>query len=369
MRWCISLFYYFPIKQSKIVFIQENGGGYKCNLKYIAEEIIRQSLPYDLVWLVNSMSTEIPSPIRKVKYSRIKAVYELSTARFFINNAKSLYPVKKKTGQTFIYIPHGQPGCKCAEADGNLPETWIKNSKIHSSLTDVFVSMGTYHTKVLKDTFWIPENAEIWETGFPRNDNYYRDTEKLQRDIRKKLSLPEDTRVAFYAPTFRDNGTISAYDIDFIRVLDALEKKTGNKWLFFVTLHGNFAWFKKPPYVFNERVWNMSDYTDIHELLLVADIVISDYSSVSLDFSHTRKPVFLYASDIDEYTKMRGLKPMYYDLPFPLSRTNDELISNLMNYDYEKYLIEFEDFMINKYGNKDDGRAVTRFIQKLKSIV
>ena len=109
---CIDWFYCLPIKKDKIVFIQGNGGGYKCNLKYIAEEIHRQKLPYDMVWMVEHYDIEIPKFIRKEKYNRIRAVYELATAHVMINNSKSLYPVKKKKGQVFIYIPHGQPGCK-----------------------------------------------------------------------------------------------------------------------------------------------------------------------------------------------------------------------------------------------------------------
>lgn len=367
-KLCIRLFHCLPVKRNKIVFIQGCGGGYKCNLKYIAEEIHKEGLPYDMVWLVDNMRYEIPPFIRKVKYNRIHAVYELATARIFINNSKSLYPVKKKAGQTFIYIPHGQPGCKCAEADGNLSELWMKNSKLHSSLTDVFVSMSTYHTQVLKETFWVPQNAEIWETGFPRNDQYYHDTSEKKKEIRKILNIPSDMHIALYAPTFRDTGTVEAYDMDLHRVLDTLEEKTGEKWMFFITLHPNFSWFKHPPYPFDERIWNMSSYEDIHELMLIADIAISDYSSTALDFSHTRRPVLLYASDIDEYTRMRGLKPMYFTLPFPLARNNDELIENIRNYDYAAYLEKFEIFMSERYGNFDDGQASYRFVEKLKKL-
>ena len=366
---CIRLFHCLPVKRNKIVFIQGCGGGYKCNLKYIAEEIHKEGLPYDMVWLVDNMRYEIPPFIRKVKYNRIHAVYELATARIFINNSKSLYPVKKKAGQTFIYIPHGQPGCKCAEADGNLPELWKKNSKLHSSLTDVFVSMSSYHTQVLKDTFWVPQNAEIWETGFPRNDQYYHDTSEKKKEIRKILNIPSDMHIALYAPTFRDTGTVEAYDMDLHRVLDTLEEKTGEKWMFFITLHPNFSWFKHPPYPFDERIWNMSSYEDIHELMLIADIAISDYSSTALDFSHTRRPVLLYASDIDEYTRMRGLKPMYFTLPFPLAKNNDELIHNISNYDYAAYLEKFEVFMKEIYGNFDDGHASVRFVEKIKKLL
>lgn len=361
---CIDWFCCLSIKKSKIVFIQGNGGGYKCNLKYIAEEIHRQKLPYDMVWMVERYDIEIPKFIRKVKYNRIRAVYELATAHVMINNSKSLYPVKKKKGQVFIYIPHGQPGCKCAEGDAILPEKWLRNSKIHSSLTDVFVSMGTYHTQVLKDTFWVPKNAEIWEIGFPRNDQYYKDAKDKQASIRKKLNISEETKIVFYAPTFRDSGTTEAYDLDLQRLLRTLECKFGGHWLLFITLHPCFAWFKHPPYHFCENVWDMTNYTDIHELLLVADIAISDYSSVALDFSNTRKPVFLYASDIDEYTAMRGLKDMYYKLPFALSKNNDELEQAILQFDANEYSTKLEAFY-KLYGSVDDGHASERFVKKL----
>ncbi len=366
---CIDFFFLLPISKKKIVLVQGVGGGYRCNLKYIAEEILRQKLPYDLVWLVDDMNSDIPSPIRKVKYNRIRAVYELATAKVFINNSKSLYPVRKKNGQVFIYIPHGQPGCKCAEADGNLSEIWMKNSQIHSSLTDVFVSMGRYHTEVLKETFWVPENAKIWEIGFPRNDQYYRDTTEKQRIIRDKLNVSVNVRIVLYAPTFRDSGTVDAYDMDLHRVLDALEKKTHESWIMFVTLHPNFCWFKKPPYPFDDRIWNMSSYEDIHELMLVVDIAISDYSSVALDFANMRKPVFLYASDIDAYISMRGLKPMYYTLPFPNAKNNDEMEDNILNYNEKNRIEQFNTWMRDSYGSVDDGHASERFVERLKEIV
>lgn len=365
---CVGWFRYLPITQNKIVFVQGCGRGYRCNLKYVAEEIKRRNLPYKLVWLVEQMDMEIPQPIRKVKYNRIRAVYELATARVFLNNTKSFYPVRKKQGQIFIYIPHGQPGCKCAEGDGNLPKQYVCMSKQHSALTDVFVSMGKYHTQVLKDTFWVPDTARIWECGFPRNDQYYKDNARRVSAIREELGIPKDVRIAFYAPTFRDNGKTDAYNLDLHRVLHALEAKTGEQWMLFITLHNNFIWFDKPVYDFDDRIWNMTFYTDIHELLLLADIAISDYSSVALDFANTRRPVFLYASDIDAYTRIRGLKSMYYQLPFPLCKTNDEMEQAIMTFDKEEYAHRLEEFA-KIYGSVDDGHAAERFVDHLEQIM
>lgn len=367
-EWCVACFYYLPVNKRKVVFIKGNGAGFACNPRYVAEEIIRQHLSLDLVWLVNKQSEPMPSEIRKVRYNRIKARYELATACVIITNSKTLIPLRKKSSQTFIYIPHGQPGAKCAEGDAILPSEYIEQSKAHSAMTDVFVSMGTYHTQVLKDTFWVPERSNIWECGFPRNDQFYRDTTEKRCALRKELNIPEDYRVVLYAPTFRDNNTTEAYNLDLHGVLDALVEKTGEKWLLFITLHPNFKWFKKPLYAFGERVWDMSGYTDIHELMLIVDVVITDYSSVSLDFANTRRPVFLYAPDIEKYKQMRGLKDMYYKFPFALCKNNDEIQKAISNFDMEEYQKKLDGFQ-KLYGSVDDGHAAERFVGRLKKIL
>lgn len=368
IRWCVTCFCHLPVNKKKIVFIKDNGKGYACNLKYIAEEIIRRQLPFDLVWLVGDLSAEMPGKIRKVRIDSIKAVYELSTAHVVINNAKVPITVKKKPSQKFIYIPHGQPGAKCDGADAVLDKKFNETSKRHSAMTDVFVSMASYHTQTMKDNFWIPEHAEIWDIGFPRNDMFYHDTIQRQKQLRQKLNIPEGYRIVMYSPTWRDNNTTDAYNLDMHRVLDTLEKRTGDKWMFFVTLHPNFFWLKKPVYDFGERIWNMSDYTDIHELMLIVDVAISDYSSVALDFSNTHRPVFLYASDIDEYKKMRGLKEMYFKYPFSLSKTNDELSDAIMSFNDETYQEKLKAFYA-LYGSFDDGHASERFVNRLKSLI
>ncbi len=364
----IVLFKFLPIKQNKIVFIQTDGGGYKCNLKYIAQEIIRQRLPYDMVWMVNDFNEPIPDEIRKVKYNRICAVYELATAHIVINNLKSYIPVCKKHGQVFIYIPHGQPGAKCAEGDAIISDEYKEMSKKHSALTDIFVSMGSYHTQVLRETFWVPENAEILECGFPRNDIYYRDTSIIQKRIRQDLKIDNGVSILYYAPTFRDHGSSDCFNLDINRILDVLEKKTQKRWICFTTLHPNFQYFAKPAFDYSDRIIDMTSYLDLHELFLVVDIVITDYSSVSLDFSNTRRPVFLYASDVEEYKKLRGLKSLFYKFPFTLCINNDQLENAILTFDYDDYLKRLESFY-SVYGSVDDGHASERFVERLKSII
>ena len=65
-----------PVKKNKIVFSAFEGGGYCCNPKYIAEELINRGKKannyamYDMYWLVNDISKEFPPQIIKCKKNK-----------------------------------------------------------------------------------------------------------------------------------------------------------------------------------------------------------------------------------------------------------------------------------------------------------
>ncbi|MEE0899043.1 MAG: CDP-glycerol glycerophosphotransferase family protein, partial [Acutalibacteraceae bacterium] len=130
VRFAIKfLFFLLPIKKSKILFINFNGRGYGCNPKYIAEEILNQKLPLDLVWCVSDTNEPLPSGIRKVKFRPdIKYFYEIATAKVIVTNVKNDLGLFKKRGQYIIQTWHGSMGGKRAEGDAldTLSPQYIK---------------------------------------------------------------------------------------------------------------------------------------------------------------------------------------------------------------------------------------------------
>lgn len=110
--------------------------GYGCNPKYIAEEIIRRRLDYDLVWLVGDMNEPMPKEIRKVLYGSTDAEYELSTAKIIVTNTKNSPPYRKKLGQYLIMTWHDG---LCAgifkkierEAEEQLSPNYVAMSKLN----------------------------------------------------------------------------------------------------------------------------------------------------------------------------------------------------------------------------------------------
>ena len=229
---CIDWFFYLPVKNNKIVFLHDFGNGYGDSPKVLAQEIMRRGLPYDMVWLVNDMKLEFPHPIRKALMSRIKSVYELATAKVIITTAKSKYNLKKKSTQFFIYIPHGQIGAKYVErqAGDTLNKGYIDGSIWHSKVSNLFISSSKLHTE--EELTWYWYDGEVMECGLPRNDIFFHYTSEDVQGIKKKAGIPDGVKVVLYGPTFRNEPSNEPYAIDTERVLQTLEQKTGDKWIF-----------------------------------------------------------------------------------------------------------------------------------------
>lgn len=369
MMLCVKLFYYLPVKNNKIIFFHDAGNGYGDSPKYMAEEILRRNLPYDIVWAVKDKNIIVPSSIRKTLITRIQSVYELATSKVIVTTLKGKYNLKKKKSQFFIYVPHGQIGAKYVEAQAGktLGTEYPKNSAWHSSVSDLFLSSSKLFTAEVRNYYWYPE-GEIAEIGLPRNDIFFNYKKEDVRRIKEGLKISMDTHVALYAPTFRDNGDDTAYSIDINRVLSALGNRFGGKWIFLVRLHRNFVWFKKPSFEFSDHIIDVTSYPDIQELLLISNVLFSDYSSTVFDFNLMHRPIFLFTKDIEEYKRVRGIKDWFFKVPFPFCHNNDELCGAILKYDDEKYKQECKTFD-ELYGSLENGKATESIINMIEQII
>jgi len=363
----MNIFYFFAIQKNKIVLINFNGKGYGCNPKYIAQEILKRGLEYDVVWFVKDMNEEFPIGIRKVLIGRIKAMYEVATAKIIITNVKNDLHLLKKRGQYIIQTWHGSYSSKFLEKEAvnTLSPNYISESQKNSKQTNLFLSNSRILSKCYRESFWC--DCEIMECGFPRNDMLFvKNSDEEIKRIKRTLGLNDEDKIVMYAPTFRDNGNTKAYGIDCSGVLETLEKLGGN-WYLLIRMHPNVS---KTKYLFdfNEKIINVSDYTDMQELLLVSDILITDYSSTVFEFSAMNKPTYIFATDIEEYQQMRGLKEDFFDMPFPICINNRELLETLNEYTVESGKDAAVQFM-KIFGGVDNGTASQQVVDRIIAVI
>lgn len=359
-----------PIDEFKIVFESFAGKNYSDSPKEIAEEIIKKNKPWNLVWLSKDKPKDLPSSIKWVRYGSYAAIREWATARLWIDNVRHQNRPRKRNEQLYLQTWHAPFSVKCIEKDAEekLDSDYVESAKYDGSICDAILSNSKLLDEVYERAFWLSQKTKILKFGFPRNDKLFRnggDIEYKHR-IRNELNITEDDYVVLYAPTFRDNRTTDGYVKAFDEIIDAFEKRFKKNVVVLVRLHP-VAYRLIDFYKYNEKIRNLSNYPDVQELVLASDCCISDYSSTVFDFSMIDKPVFICALDIDEYNEQRGLLPVFYELPYPLSRTVDELRKAVLEYDEEQYSKDCFSFF-SQYPNYDCGNAAERTVKFIEEL-
>ena len=367
------------INNNKIVIENFNGNSYGCNPKYIVEEIIKRNLPFELVWIVKNVAEEkkhnnFPSKIRLVSRSSKEALKELSSAKLWIDNQRKIYYLKrgleKKHGQYYIQTWHGSLGIKKLDADVrafDLNTRWIYMAKQDSSMIDYFISNSKFEDNIVSKALWY--DKEIREFGHPRNDIFFKDNSSIKDKVFDYFKIPKSKKIVLYVPSFRDNGDMSWYTIDYQRMLESMNKKWGEEWVCISRLHPRAKKFAQD--LLKKEFPNVVDgsfYPDIQELLVASDAAITDYSSCIFDFMLGRKPGFIFATDIEDYNTERGF---YYPLestPFPVAINNEQLANNILNFDNEKYQKDIDLFLADK-GCMEDGHASERVVDLIEKIM
>lgn len=369
----------YPIQRNKVVFASLGGRTYGCNPKYITEEILRRNLDWDIVWLVNEpekKKDKFPDKVRLEVFTDKKSLEELSSARIWVDNFSKFYHVgrfglQKQPGQFYINTWHGSFGIKKLEKHvGQLTKkanfAWLENTKKQGAMVDCLITHSKFEEEVLPDALWY-SNYETKRFGHPRNDVFFMSDERraeMKQKVFDALKVPEGKKLLLYAPTFRHNKVLDCYFLDAERLVQTL----GDEWIIVVRMHYYMQVITKKIFGEEEYIRNASSYPDMQELMVASDILITDYSSCIFDFMLSKRPGFIFATDIELYNTTRGL---YYPLeatPFPIARNNDELISNIQNFNREDYISRVDAFLADKESS-EDGHAAERVVDYMQDII
>lgn len=360
------LFSIFPI-QRKILFLSYYGSQYGCSPKYLSEYMVSIHPDWNIVWAFTSPATHQLMGVRKVRYLSLQYFYELCTSRVVITNYRMTEDYKKRKGQYYVMTWHSSLRLKKIEKDveQTLPSHYVRMAKADSKKIDLLLSGCKFSDEIFKRAFWY--EGIILQSGTPRCDLFYANTiEEGKVRIKKMLGIDNDTNLLLYAPTFRKGNDMSCYNLDFERIVNVLQKKRNGEWRIIVRFHPHLVNCSKE-YLEGDDVINVTDFDDVQELLLVSDVLITDYSSLMFDFAETRRPCFLYAPDLEEYQKNdRSLYFNIQELPFPVSVTQTDLEQHILSMDEKAYAESIDNFM-KKIGSYEDGNAskrVTEYIER-----
>jgi CDP-glycerol glycerophosphotransferase len=110
--------------------------------------------------------------------------------------------------------------------------------------------------------------------------------------------------------------------------------------------------------------------SDINKLYLVADALLTDYSSALFDYANTDRPTIYYWPDFEEYE--RDIRGFYFDpttLPGDKCLSTAELIEAIGALDtWEERYGEAHRALRARFCPQDDGQAADRVIARLFTV-
>lgn len=365
---------FIKVKKNQVLFVVYGGQRYDDSPRFIYEYMKGhpQYSKYKCKWAFID-----PDSIKEVpKEEKVRidtpAYYKtaLESAYWITNSSASrgLNFMHKKTVN--ICSEHGMAGMKVIGTD--IKEKNGKNKSFVNGFSEKFDAIlieGKKETEILKRA-WNANEKMLIQYGLPRNDELVHKTPEDIIALKKKLGVPLDKKVILYAPTFREYKRDSALAVylkppfDFDKWYECL----GDEYVLLLTAHYEVAKLMDVPKA-HPFVINAFKYPHINDLMLVSDLLISDYSSVVFDYSILGRPIISYAYDYEDYRRERGLYDGYEGIfSHGVMRTEEDVIHFIrtMNYDAEcKYTREnIRDEYIANYG--DATEKCTKAIFEIK---
>ena len=367
-----------------VYFSSFRGKGYSDSPRAIYEAMLKDNRfkDYMFVWTFNDpeeyQSLENDSNTKLVKRLSEEETNVIKTAGYWITNYRMFDFYIPKKDQVYVQCWHGTPLKKLGFDLQNSANAMNSDEEIYEKYTrdterfKYFLSPSSWATSKFISAWnmsiYGKENCVI-EEGYPRNDRLFTASDNEVEQIKHDLGLNKigNKKIILYAPTWRDNqykkglGYTYTTKVDF----DILQKELGNDFIILFRAHylvANEFDFKK----YEGFIYDVSEYSDINDLYLISDMLITDYSSVFFDYANLKRPIVYYMYDFEEYRdELRGFYLSLDELPGPIVKTIEDLItqvkflSHSFNFD-EKYMA-----FNKKFNYLDDGKASDRVIERI----
>ncbi len=367
------------VDDNLIILGAANGKAFIGNPKYLYY-YLKKNTNYNLIWF--SKSERLTRELRKKGINTINAyslegikILKKARAVFVSHGWGDILPIKFPPRTVVVQTWHGG----FIKIKGKHPYiTKYINSK-WTTLTRLKIRYYQFFNYVISssnddklltiasDVFKFPKERII-VTGFPRNDILFSNQLNLLKKLKENYNIPKSIkRIILYAPTYRELiHTRDPFNDEDLFELNELCVKTDT--IFLMKAHINEEIISLKNF---KNIKRVGKYSDIQELLLISDILVTDYSSVVCDFLLLERPILLYTYDYNDYIGNRGI---YYNsldeiAPGPILFTVEQLIKAITNIDeiklkYRHKLIEVRDFF-NKY---KDGKASKRLLEFLRLV-
>ncbi len=365
-----------PANPKLVMFESFLGKQYSDSPRAIYEYLLENHPEYKMYWSVDRRHLKYFTD-KDVKYVRrfsIQWLILMTRAKYWVTNSRLPLWIPKPKHTIYLQTWHGTP-LKRLAADmdkvhmpGTNTKKYKENFLREARNWDYLVSPNAYSTEIFKRAFAFDKT--MIESGYPRND-FLLNCNNLAtiNQLKERLNLPEDNKIILYAPTWRDNQFYAKgkYKFDLQLDLDKIREELGEEYIVLLRMHYLVA-ENLDLAGYEDFVYDFSYHEDIRELYMLANILITDYSSVFFDYANLKRPMIFFVYDIDDYRD--NLRGFYFDFeekaPGPLTRTTEEIISEIKQIEEKGFIpSDITEEFYEKFCYLESGESSRRVVEEV----
>lgn len=355
----------YPLDENKVLFLSDVRAKLGGNLKYVYDNL--EGTDFNRVVCLKE-----DRKVKRTFAQKFELCRELSTAKYiFLDDySRFISLMKVRPGQEICQLWHGAGAFKKFGYSRQDKEN-VSKADGHRNYTKACVT-GNDIRWCFAEGFGMKEE-NVKAVGMPRTDLLFdqKYIEETKASIYEEYPYLKDKKVIIFAPTYRGTSLRwSYYDFEQLDVDKIYNELKDKGYVFIFKWHpGHFFQMKKDGIVpydlskYEDFFYDFSDSRDINEMLLVADVLITDYSSVIFDYAILNKPIVYFAYDYEEYTKDRG---MYFDFDEyvygEVAKNTDELIQAIEDHNMCE---ELRDDFYEKFMGACDGHSTDKICEMM----
>jgi CDP-glycerol glycerophosphotransferase len=335
----------YPKDDKTVLFGSDNGEFASGSPKALFEYMKKKHPEYKILFYSPFMK---PKALEKVKYVFTCAPL-FFRAKFLVSSQspKDFFPFAWSTKKIFINTWHGTPLKAMFFSDHGASKSSLRTILQTNDKTSAFIVSSKLEAKLISRCFLIdPEKFRY--LGHPKNDSLYKNEGSSPKIIPEIIrNIPKYEKIILYCPTYRRYAPTLFFpfeDFDLKNLAQFLEK---NKLVILVRTHiydkaSAMNFFSKRVIPFGFDVYN-----DVNSILPEVDILITDYSSIYIDYLLLDRPCIFIPYDLDNYKAKRGLL-----LDYDYWAAGDKVVT------YKGFIRAIEAVLAGKEAYQDERQAL-----------
>lgn len=360
-----TAFKLLPVKQNRITFISMRRSELSGNFEYVYE-LMKNRTDVDIKFILCFSDSAYLPLGTMLKFCHACAVSKVIVLDEF---TPQIHYFDLKPQTKLIQLWHA---CGAFKTFGftrlGKPAGSPQTTRMHRSYDYVTVS-STYCKKCHSEGFGISDEKVV-PTGIARTDVFFNDDykEKVTSEFYSKYPQLKSKKIILFAPTFRGNVKETAfYPMEMFDIKTVCES-LGDDYAIIVKHHPFISESHPIPSDLSDKVIDLSDNTELNDLLFITDVIITDYSSLIFEAALLKTPMLFYVFDLNEYIRDRDF---YFDLrlnsPGKLVFSQDELITAIKKNDFETQRMDsFAKMFFDKFDGKSTERVVALIDKAMK---